>query len=339
MTSEGGRAALIERLFQHGGDIGSAAAAFADAPKPWIDLSTGVNPVAYPVPELPADCWERLPEPSRLEALQAAAGGRYGASTDCVVAASGTQALIQWLPRLLPARSVAVVDTTYSEHERCWRAAGAEVSVIEGITAVGDQEVVVVVNPNNPDGRLYRRREMLDLARRLERRGGSLIVDEAFMDFEDESVVPELQANVVVLRSFGKTYGLAGLRLGFAVATPERAAIIRRALGPWAASGPAVEIGRRALVDREWLESARTRLGDDVRWLHGALARAGFEAVGGTLLFRLVRHPRAAEQFKRLCAQGVLTRPFLADPERLRFGVPPRSLRSRVLEALSSLPT
>jgi cobalamin biosynthetic protein CobC len=342
MTTEGNdlaRTALMKRLFLHGGDIQLAAAVFADAPEPWIDLSTGVNPVAYPIPGLPAQSWERLPEPSGLEALQFAAGQRYGASAECVAAAPGTQALIQWLPRLFPAHKVAVVDSTYSEHERSWRAAGADVDVIAGIFAISDHQAVVVVNPNNPDGRLHSRRELLDLADRLERRGQMLIVDEAFMDFEDESLVPDLRANVIVLRSFGKAYGLAGLRLGFALATLDRAALIRRALGPWAVSGPAIEIGRRALLDQEWLEAARLRLRDDVRWFDGALARTGFEAVGGGSLFRLVRHPRASKRFERLCTMGVLARPFLTQPEWLRFGVPPPSLRPRLIEALSSLPT
>ncbi len=115
--SDRGRSAPLERLFLHGGDIRAAASAFPDAPQPWIDLSTGVNPVAYPIAALPDDSWERLPDPSQLKALQTAAAERYGANPDCVVAAPGTQALIQWLPRLFPARRVAVIDSTYSEHE------------------------------------------------------------------------------------------------------------------------------------------------------------------------------------------------------------------------------
>jgi cobalamin biosynthetic protein CobC len=335
--SDRARSALLERLFLHGGDTRAAACAFPDARRPWIDLSTGVNPVAYPIPTLPADAWERLPDPAQLKALQSAAGERYGASPDCVVAAPGTQALIQWLPRLFPARRVAVIDSTYSEHELSWRASGAAVDVIPGISAIDDHQAVVVVNPNNPDGRLYSRREIGSLADRLERGGQTLIVDEAFMDFEVESVVPELRANIVVLRSFGKAYGLPGLRLGFALASPDRAAIIQRALGPWAISGPALEIGRRALLDREWLNGARGCLHEDVKWLDGALADRSFEAIGGTLLFRLVRHPRARERFERLCALGVLSRPFRSRPEQLRFGLPPPSQRGRLLEALSHL--
>ena len=341
MTIERGghaRDPRIQRLFVHGGDIRSAAALFADAPEPWIDLSTGINPIAYPASDVANDSWERLPEPSRLDALQSAAAERYGASAECVSAGPGTQALIQWLPRLFPAHKVAVVGSTYAEHERSWRAAGAAVDVIPGLSAVGDHQVVVVVNPNNPDGRLYSRRELLALADRSERVGRVLIVDEAFMDFEDESLAPELPAGVIVLRSFGKAYGLAGLRLGFALASRDRTARIRQALGPWAVSGPAIEIGRRALLDRAWLEAARRRLRDDSDWLDGALTKAGFEPVGGGSLFRLVRHSKARQRFERLCTQGILVRPFVAEPEWLRFGVPPQSQRPRLVEALSSLP-
>jgi cobalamin biosynthetic protein CobC len=342
MTVEDGdrtRGAPLERLFLHGGDTRAAAAVFPGAPQPWVDLSTGVNPIAYPISALPTGSWQRLPDPSQLQALHTAAAERYCASPDCVAAAPGTQAIIQWLPRLFPAHRVAVVDSTYSEHERSWRASGSIVDIIPGISAIDDHRAIVVVNPNNPDGRLYSRQEMADLADRLERNDQMLIVDEAFMDFERESVIPELRANVVVLRSFGKAYGLSGLRLGFALATPDRVAIIRRALGPWAISGPALEIGCRALLDREWLDGARGRLHDDVQWLDVALAKAGFEAVGGGLLFRLVRHPRARERFEQLCGLGILSRPFRAPPEWLRFGPPTPSLRGRLLEALSLLPT
>jgi cobalamin biosynthetic protein CobC len=340
MASEGDdrrRDAMMARLFQHGGDIRSAAALFPGAPEPWVDLSTGINPVPYPVSELPSEAWERLPQPSQLEALQSAAAKRYGAQADCVAATPGTQALIQRLPELVSARSLVVVCTTYAEHERVWRSAGAVVDVVPGLPDVGDHEAVVVVNPNNPDGRLYTRRRLVDLAHRLERLDRTLIVDEAFMDFEDESLVPELRRSVIVLRSFGKTYGLAGLRLGFAIAAPERAAAIRGALGPWAASGPAIEIGRRALLDRKWFAATRRRLRNDVAWFDKALAEVGFEAAGGTSLFRLVRHPRAAERFEHLCALGILARPFAGRPDWLRFGLPPMALRPRVIEALATL--
>jgi cobalamin biosynthetic protein CobC len=318
----------FERLFQHGGDINAAEAAFPQAPQPWIDLSTGLNPVPYPVPALDPGLWARLPSPGEVEALQTAAGARYGASAERVVVAGGAQTLIQWLPRLFPARAVAIPGPTYSGHESAWRAAGAQI-----LPAPAPGGTTVIVNPNNPDGR----RLSGETLRRLAREASLLIVDEAFADFEAESLCADPPAGTIVLRSFGKAYGLAGLRLGFAVAKPEIARALREALGAWPASGPALEIGRRALADAAWLEAAGARLQADALWLDAALVAAGFAIVGGTRLFRLARRADARSAFAKLCAQGVLTRPFRTHPEWLRFGLPRPDDRARVEAALLSL--
>ncbi|MFI4997660.1 MAG: threonine-phosphate decarboxylase CobD, partial [Hyphomicrobiales bacterium] len=305
----------------HGGDLTAAGLRFPDAPQPWLDLSTGINPLAYPVGELPGEAWTRLPDGQSIRSLEAVAAAAYGApDAAMVVAAPGGQALIQLLPRLLPARRVGILGPTYGEHEACWLEAGALVETLDGIEMLEDVDVAVIVNPNNPDGRLMARDELARFALRLARRGGVLIVDEAFMDALKgaASLVPGLaQANVIVLRSFGKLYGLAGLRLGFAVASLGLAAIIRRALGPWAISGPAVEIGRRALADVRWRHDCVARLIGDAARLDALLEGAGFAIVGGTPLFRLVRHPRAPQWFERLGRAGILTRPFAARPDWL----------------------
>jgi len=216
------RRAAIERLFEHGGDINSAMAAFPDAPRPWIDLSTGLNPVAYPVAELPPEVWTRLPAPATLEALQSVAARAYGAAPECAVAAAGTQAILQILPHLFPARRVSILGPTYEEHARTWKAAGAEVEIVGDLEAA-TAEQVVISNPNNPDGRIFSRPQMSSYARRLAGEGRQLILDEAFMDFEGQSVAGENLPATIVLRSFGKAYGLAGLRLGFAIAPPPTA--------------------------------------------------------------------------------------------------------------------
>jgi len=318
----------FERLFQHGGDINSAEAAFPEAPRPWIDLSTGLNPVPYPVPALDAARWARLPAPAEIEALQAAAGARYGATAPRVVVAAGAQAIIQWLPRLFPASRVAILGPTYSGHESAWRAAGTRI-----LRAPEPGAAVVVVNPNNPDGRRLPLRRLRELARAA----SLLVVDEAFADFEAETLCADSPPATIVLRSFGKAYGLAGVRLGFAVAEPEIAGVLREALGAWPVSGPALEIGRRALADATWLAAARARLEADARWLDDLLVAAGFALVGGTLLFRLARRADARAAFVTLCAQGVLTRPFRAEPEWLRFGLPRPGDRARVEAALRGL--
>ena len=186
-------------------------------------------------------------------------------------------------------------------------------------------DIGVVVNPNNPDGRTHSPEQLAEIAATLARRGGLLIVDEAFMDVlgRSLSLLPRMpDAGALVLRSFGKVYGLAGLRLGFAACSLEVAALLRKAIGPWAASGPAIEIGRRALADKSWLETAVARLRAESDRLDALLRSAGFEIVGGTPLFRLAARQDANSWFERLGRAGILTRPFPGKPRWLRFGIP-----------------
>lgn len=305
----------------HGGGLIAARAQFPGAPEPWIDLSTGINPLPYPVPNLAPDAYHRLPEPEAVRRLEVAAARAYGvADPSMVVAAPGTQILISLLPHLLRLDRVAIVGPTYAEHAAAWAAAGSAVSLVPGIAAIDAGSGVVLCNPNNPDGRRFRDIELLALSERV----GRLLVDEAFVDLEEPglSLAPMLPANAIVLRSFGKTYGLAGLRLGFAIATPAMAQSIRAMLGPWAVSGAAVEIGSAALADSAWLDAARTRLGDDAARLDGHLTAAGASIVGGTHLFRLAQMPHAAEAWQRLGQAGILVRRFDAEPKWLRLGIP-----------------
>jgi cobalamin biosynthesis protein CobC len=313
-------------LRYHGGNINAARRLFPDAPEPWIDLSTGINPVPYPVGALAPSAWARLPEAAALDALKAAARTAYGANTSAgIVAAPGAQALIQWLPYIFPARRVGVLGFTYREHETSWRAVGADVVTVSSLPELATFEVGVVVNPNNPDGRKIAPHHLAEVAGTLARRGGRLIVDEAFMDLlgRDDSLVPCLpMPGAVVLRSFGKAYGLAGIRLGFAVGSLDDCARLGAALGPWSVSGPAIEIGRRALSDEAWLAQATRRLGEEAERLDRLLQSFDIEVVGGTPLFRLAQLNEAPALFERLCRAGILTRPFQARPDWLRFGIP-----------------
>jgi cobalamin biosynthetic protein CobC len=326
-----------DQLRYHGGNINLARSRYPDAPPPWIDLSTGINPVPYPVGDIPPDAWTRLPEPSEQRALEAAARVAYGVGPATeIVAAPGSQALIQVLSRIVRARRVGVLGFTYTEHAACWRAAGAEVITLHGLSGLSGLDVVVVVNPNNPDGRVVSPDRLADAARSLALRGGLLVVDEAFMDvlgpgFSLASQLPD--AGAVVLRSFGKTYGLAGLRLGFAVAAPVFAATLRAALGPWCVSGPAIVVGRRALADAAWRGASLDRLNGEASRLDHLLQAAGFELAGGTPLFRLATHRDATAWFERLCRAGILTRPFGARPTWLRFGIPGAAAEWARLEA------
>jgi cobalamin biosynthetic protein CobC len=312
-------------LTEHGGDLFAARRAYPQAPEPWLDLSTGVNPHAYPFVPPPMDCFTRLPQLEELRALEAAAAMAYRARAAAeVVAAPGTQAIINWLSYLGPARRVGILGVTYCEHPRSWATSSAELTVVEDIPELEDKDIAIVVNPNNPDGRLVAAADLHALAAVLGKRGGLLIIDEAFVDFLEPgaSAVPDAaDSGVVVLRSFGKTYGLPGLRLGFAIASKPVAERLRAALGPWPVSGAAITIGSAALTDAEWLAATRARLHADAKVLDKMLAAAGFASVGGSPLFRLVRHEDAQGWFERLAKAGVLVRRFAARPAWLRFGI------------------
>ena len=308
----------------HGGALEVARLLAPQAPEPWIDLSTGVNPHAYPVPEIASEAWSRLPESGALAALEAAAARRYGVASQSVVGGPGSQALIQALVHLAPRGKVGVLGPTYGGFATAFAAAGVSVAEARWLDDLGELDAAIVVNPNNPDGRVASRPALLDLRERLARRGGVLIVDEAFADFEnDESLAPVLPASgAIVLRSFGKAHGLAGLRLGFALASPDIVQPVRAALGPWPVSGPAIAIGVRALADSDWLKSMRARLGKEAARLDALLRGGGWRIIGGTCLFRLAAHADARAAFRRLIAAGILARPFADTPDRLRFGIP-----------------
>ena len=320
---------------EHGGDLGVARQRYPDAPQPWIDLSSGINPFAYPVGDLPPETWQRLPSREAERALLAAAARRYGVGdASTIVAAPGTQALIQLLPRLVHGSTVAVLGPTYAEHALSWRRAGHDVTVIADLAAGTGSDVVVVVNPDNPTGRLL----SCDTLRGL--RASLLVVDEAFIDLlpDDASLVRELPANAVVLRSFGKAYGLAGLRLGFAVAQTSLASALRCALGPWAVCGPALEIGRRALHDRDWLPATAARLAQVRDRLDRLLVAAGFEIEGGTPLFRLARHAQARRLAHVLGEHGIHVRTFADCPTSLRLGLPADDAALRRLAGALQVP-
>lgn len=314
-----------EAPIAHGGALDEARRRYPLAPEPWIDLSTGINPVAYLLPVIPPEAWTRLPFKHEEWELRRAAAVRYGAAdAESVAAAPGTQALIQIIPRLFGPSRVAVLGPTYAEHGIAWKREGHEVSEVESLDETATADVVVVVNPNNPTGRVIPISSLARKAEALADRGGLLLVDEAFMDALDPSasVIRTLPPATIVLRSFGKMYGLAGLRLGFAVADEIMAARLRGLLGPWAVSGPAIAIGQAALSDDVWLAQARRRLSLGAQRLDTMLAGAGCQVLGGTALFRLAAHPFAQETGDTLAHHGILVRRFSHAPTWLRFSIP-----------------
>jgi cobalamin biosynthesis protein CobC len=308
----------------HGGDLDAVSRRYPDAPRPWIDLSTGINPVPYPVLQIPSAAWARLPAESEQRTLLAAAAARYGVEAPAMIAAApGTQALLQLLPRLRPRATVAVLAPTYEEHALCWRRCGHRVALVDDVDALAAADVDIIVNPNNPTGRLLPRDTLVALAATLRRRDGLLIVDEAFADLHpNASLAADLPPATIVLRSFGKVYGLAGVRLGFAISSEDIVRRLREELGPWAISGPAIAVGTAALADDAWLEQTGARLTADCRHLDALLGSAGCNVVGGTPLFRLIDTANAPDIAERLARHGIHVRRFPTHPTWLRFGLP-----------------
>jgi len=311
----------------HGGDVAAAARAFGLPRAGWLDLSTAVNPHAYPVASISREGVLRLPDSADDRSLREAAASYYRAPDwRSMVPAPGSQALIRWLPRLRAAGRVAVVGTTFAEHARSWRIAGHEVALVPALDRATDgYDVVVLCNPNSPDGRRTAPGQIIDEARRLATDGGWLVVDEAFADLAPEvSVAAAGVPGLVVLRSFGKFFGLPGLRLGFAVAGGDLARTLADALGPWAVSGWAGAIARAAFADDAWITRMRATLARDAQRMDALLMGRALNVVGGTALFRLVETANADSVFDSLARARILVRRFPDMPGRLRFGLPGR---------------
>ncbi len=295
----------------HGGGIDAAAARYGGPREAWLDLSTGINPLPYPVGHLPDRAWTELPDSAATERLLHAARGFWSVPDAAdLVAAPGASALIARMPGLGEGESVAIPGPTYNEHEAAFRAGGWRVVDDDGA------DVLVRVHPNNPDGR---RMEAHDIGgRRL------TVIDESFCDTcPDASHVARAgEPGVVVLKSFGKFWGLAGLRLGVMIGPSDLCDRMRDRLGPWAVSGPALEIGARALEDRSWAETTRRRLARDAARLDAMMAARGADLVGGTTLFRTYAVPDAAALRDRLAHARVWVRIFPYSRKWVRLGLP-----------------
>jgi len=307
-------------MLEHGGNLRDAARHYGR--DDWIDLSTGINPRGYPAPALPADAWHRLPEPD--PELAAAACAWYGAPALLPVA--GTQAAIQALPRLRPPSIVTVSSPSYAEHAHAWGKHGHTLRLAPYASlgaAVDDSDVVVVVNPNNPTGETIAPGQLLDWAARLAERGGWLVVDEAFGDTTPALSVARYadRPGLIVLRSVGKFFGLAGLRLGFVGAQPATLAALADLLGPWAVSGPAQIVATAALRDSDWQRATQARLLADGLRMRTLLGRHGIQAAG-TSLFHWWPESQPEAFHDHLARHGLWCRLFREAARGIRLGLP-----------------
>lgn len=323
-------------MLEHGGRLRAAAERYQIPLAEWVDLSTGINPRAYPVPALSPEVWQRLPEAG--DGLEAAAAAYYGSAGLLPVA--GSQAAIQALPACFPPGRVVTLAPTYAEYPHAWREHQLRALPAAAIAdAVDSADTLLLVQPNNPDAQRFPRELLLAWRERLAARGGRLIVDEAFLDAEPgDSLVPLAgEPGLVVLRSVGKFFGLAGARVGFVFAEAGLLARLADRLGPWAVSGPARAVTAAALADRPWQETTRRRLNADSARLGALLDRHGLADGGGTALFQWRPTPDAVAIHARLAEQAILTRLF-ETPAGLRFGLPgPETEWERLAAALSRL--
>ena len=318
-------------MLEHGGELAAAIARHAHPAAHWIDLSTGINPHAYPVAAPPAAAWQRLPEHD--PALAAAAQRYYG--SDALIAVAGSQAAIQALPAVIRAERVGIVHPSYAEHAHAWRHRTARALAADAIDAAVDTlDALLLVHPNNPTGARWPTAQLRDWHRRLARRGGTLIVDEAFIDATPEhSLTADAGApGLIVLRSLGKFFGLAGARVGFVFGDAPLRAALAEQLGPWTVSGPAQHAARQALDDLEWQRKMRTRLITEGAQLGDLLARHGAPAARGTALFRWVPTPDARAWHAHFTAHALLVRAF-DTPPALRLGLPPNPSAWQRLDA------
>jgi cobalamin biosynthetic protein CobC len=309
-------------MLEHGGRLLQAVKRYGLPRERWLDLSTGINPIPWQGLSPPAASWNRLPEDD--DGLIEAAMSYYGGPKPLAV--SGSQAAIQALPRLRPIARVGVPEPGYNEHGHRWKQAGHEVVPLASddfAAALDRLDVLVVCNPNNPTGERVAPAQLLEWHARLSARGGWLVVDEAFADSTPETSVARFadREGLIVLRSLGKFFGLAGARVGFVFCAAAVLETVAAWLGPWSIAGPSRLVARAALSDRAWHDATRQRLRTDSLRLSEVLARHDLKPAGGCELFQWVRTVRSLEIHEALARHGVLTRRFDTPPS-LRFGLP-----------------
>lgn len=311
----------VER--DHGGGLDAAIAKYGGTRTEWLDLSTGINPVPYPMPKLPADAWTALPDKGAFDRIILLARRFWNVPPEAdILPTAGASAPIAALPRLKPAAQVRIPTPTYNEHAAAFNA--AKWSVDERGTSA---EALVVVHPNNPDGAIWTASQL---------NAPLTVIDESFCDvIPDQShIALSSRPGTIVLKSFGKFWGLAGLRLGFAIGDPVLISGLRDLLGPWNVSGPALAIGAEALSDPKWSDDTRTRLESDAAKLDALMAAQGSPLVGGTSLFRTYQVADAKAAQTQLAKHKIWSRIFPYANDWLRLGLPAPDRWSQLEAAL-----
>lgn len=323
----------------HGGDLTYASAVFGEPDEPWQDLSTGISPWGYRAVNIPSDIWRDLPGSNRP--LCEAAAEYYQTHPEFVVPLPGSQFAISHVPRLLAPAAIALPAIGYAEHAQAWQQAGHQVffyDCIAELQSLAEQGAVhhaVVINPNNPTAEVC---PLTTIELLHESLAGIVVVDEAFIDAlklpSAVSLLPRCP-RLCVLRSVGKFFGLAGIRLGFLLSSGDLPERMQQLLGPWAVSHPAQWMGERALKDKAWQLAHKLRLRDAQQQLQTILqrvARDRFTLANGGLFVTLrgswkplmALHQALAERgiYTRWCYWAEPSEPGCTTPAWLRIGLP-----------------
>lgn len=323
-------------MLEHGGNLKYAAQQYGISHEAWLDLSTGINPNQYPIPDIPPNAWQWLPE--NYDGLIESACEYYGCHS--LLPTAGTQAAIQILPRLRPACHIAMPENMYQEHAHAWQRNGHLVSLIEKPNAdiLQQVDVLLLCNPNNPTGKRYSKNQLLSWHQQLAPRDGWLIVDEAFMDTSPEdSISSETHLfGLFVLRSLGKFFALAGARVGFLLGQKEVLAQAEEILGPWSIAGASRYIANHALKNHTWQNATRKALQENSQQLRKMLQQYGLPPQGGTDLFQYLSHSQAIAIHDALAKQGVWVRLF-KETSALRFGLPESNQWNTLEHALKQI--
>ena len=316
---------MIKDLY-HGGALDQMRKAFPGALEPWVDLSTGINPWPYPNTGADPAALHRLPIRTDYEDCRAAMAEAIKAPKASLLLAPGSELLIRLLPTVIAPKRVAILNPTYGDHAEVWRASDADmIETSSPLDYTGKVDAVILCNPNNPDGRTFDRDTLCQARETLAQRGGYLIIDEAYADLAPGVSLAHMGGaeGLIILRSTGKFFGLAGLRLGALVAPDRVLSAMIKHLGTWPVSGPALEIGARAYSDTDWHSTTRERLARARHGLDQILTQTGLTICGGTDLFRYVRAQYAHELWQHLARAGLYIRRFPWSDQHLRIGLPP----------------
>lgn len=311
----------------HGGALDLAIAQYGSLADAWLDLSTGINPHHYPIHSTSLSSWTQLPQNSMMVELTEAASEAYNCSSQHIIAANGTQSLIEKLPEIFEKSTIAILSPTYEEHAHNWKKHGHNVIVTDDLERAKNADHLLIVNPNNPTGKLFSPQEMRELGAYFAAKNGYLIIDEAFMDLTPDMSMANVagEDGFVILRSFGKFFGLAGVRIGFMLAPSNLLEDMQKHIGLWNIAGMAMDVATLALNDTLWQKTMRQTLALEMQDMSRILTKNGFNIVGSTDLFCLATMPNAEisahKYFDKLARNHILTRKFIDNESVLRFGL------------------